>query len=163
MRPDVGFSTPVMTLISVDLPAPLSPMRPTISFRPIDSVTLRRAWTAPKYFSTFSSRTMWRNDPDGRANSVLGCSKSPSPRPAGVLGRAAQPQKVLRKALNGQGNGPSPAAGPKLQFLPESRPLQRLRRQVQKRAHAGARRRRIAVAHRLEDCGVLVDRKGDSE
>jgi hypothetical protein len=34
MRPDVGASTPVITLISVDLPAPSSPISPTISFRP---------------------------------------------------------------------------------------------------------------------------------
>ena len=38
MRPAVGGSTPVITLISVDLPAPLSPIRPTISLRPIARV-----------------------------------------------------------------------------------------------------------------------------
>ena len=43
-------STPVITLISVDLPAPLSPIRPTISFRPMASEMSRSACTAPKYF-----------------------------------------------------------------------------------------------------------------
>ena len=58
MRPEVGASTPVITLISVDLPAPLSPISPTISLRPMASETSRSACTAPKDFCTFSSRTM---------------------------------------------------------------------------------------------------------
>src|SRR5215213_1850258 len=58
MRPELGFSTPVSVLISVDLPAPLSPISPTISFRPIVRLMFFNAWIAPKYFCTFSSRTM---------------------------------------------------------------------------------------------------------
>ena len=50
--------TPVITLISVDLPAPLSPTRPTISLRPMESEMSCSACTAPKYFSTCSSRTI---------------------------------------------------------------------------------------------------------
>ena len=42
MRPDVGASTPVITLISVDLPAPLSPISPTISLRPMASEMSRK-------------------------------------------------------------------------------------------------------------------------
>ena len=61
MRPEVGASTPVITLISVDLPAPLSPIRPTISFLPIESEISRSACTAPKYFCTCSRRTIDSN------------------------------------------------------------------------------------------------------
>ncbi len=50
--PAVGARTPVITLIRVDLPAPLSPMRPTISLRPIAMSMSRSAWTAPKNFWT---------------------------------------------------------------------------------------------------------------
>ena len=55
----VGASTPVMTLISVDLPAPLSPIRPTISLRPMARSMSRSACTAPKYFCTPSRRTIF--------------------------------------------------------------------------------------------------------
>src|SRR5271156_2256864 len=61
--PEVGASTPVMSLISVDLPAPLSPMRPTISLRPMERSMSRSACTAPKYFCTPSRRTMDANSP----------------------------------------------------------------------------------------------------
>ena len=53
-------STPVSTLISVDLPAPLSPISPTISLRPTAKSMSRSAWIAPKNFCTPSSRTMCR-------------------------------------------------------------------------------------------------------
>ena len=59
MRPDVGGITPVITLISVDLPAPLSPIRPTISLRPIARLMFLSACTAPKYFCTPSRRTIF--------------------------------------------------------------------------------------------------------
>ena len=47
-----------MTLIRVDLPAPLSPMSPTISLRPMAMSMSRNAWTAPKNFCTPSIRTI---------------------------------------------------------------------------------------------------------
>ena len=47
-----------MTLIRVDLPAPLSPMSPTISLRPIVRSMSRSACTAPKNFCTASNRTI---------------------------------------------------------------------------------------------------------
>src|SRR5262249_20666306 len=59
MRPEVGLNTPVMVLISVDLPAPLSPMRPTISLQPTDRLTFLSACTAPKYFCTSTKRTIF--------------------------------------------------------------------------------------------------------
>ena len=54
-----------MTLISVDLPAPLSPMSPTISLRPTERSMSRSACTAPKYFCTPSRRTMDAKSPAG--------------------------------------------------------------------------------------------------
>ena len=42
-RPEVGRCTPVTILIRVDLPAPLSPTRPTISLLPTAKSTLRSA------------------------------------------------------------------------------------------------------------------------
>src|ERR1700727_2193107 len=61
--PDVGGSTPVRTLIRVDLPAPLSPMSPTISLRPMAILMSRSACTAPKCFWTPSMRTMDAKSP----------------------------------------------------------------------------------------------------
>ena len=62
----VGGRTPVITLIRVDLPAPLSPMSPTISLRPMAMSMSRRAWTAPKYFCTPSMRTIEAKSGRGR-------------------------------------------------------------------------------------------------
>ncbi len=59
MRPDEGGNTPVIILISVDLPAPLSPIRPTISLRPIVRSMSCSARTGPKNFCTPSRRTMF--------------------------------------------------------------------------------------------------------
>ena len=55
--PRSARSTPVITLISVDLPAPLSPIRPTISLRPMARLMSLSAWIGPKNFCTPSSRT----------------------------------------------------------------------------------------------------------
>src|SRR5205085_9937365 len=46
--PVSGVWKPVTILISVDLPAPLSPRRPTISFSPTTRSTPSRAWTPRK-------------------------------------------------------------------------------------------------------------------
>src|SRR5271156_5012120 len=59
MRPDDGGNTPVIILISVDLPAPLSPIRPTISLRPIARSMSYSARTGPKNFCTPSRRTIF--------------------------------------------------------------------------------------------------------
>jgi hypothetical protein len=45
MRPAVGSTTPPSTFISVLLPAPFSPMSPTISPRPTARLTASRAIT----------------------------------------------------------------------------------------------------------------------
>src|SRR3954471_12106183 len=50
-----------MILISVDFPAPLSPIKPTISLRPTAKSTCDSACTRPKVMSTRSRRTMWWN------------------------------------------------------------------------------------------------------
>ena len=47
MSPLVGGTAPDRTLISVDLPAPLSPSSPTISLSPTVSVTSVSACTLP--------------------------------------------------------------------------------------------------------------------
>src|SRR5258706_7665467 len=57
MSPLVGRTAPDRILISVDLPAPLSPSRPTISFRRTDKVTSLSACTRPKNLLMCSIRT----------------------------------------------------------------------------------------------------------
>src|SRR5260370_2323497 len=52
-----ALSAPERILISVDLPALLSPSRPTISFRRTDSVTSLSACTRPKNLLMCSIRT----------------------------------------------------------------------------------------------------------
>ena len=58
--PLVGGKTPVRILTSVDLPAPLSPMRPTISFWPTSKLMFFKAHTDPKYFSMLTMRSAVR-------------------------------------------------------------------------------------------------------
>src|SRR3954471_23624275 len=55
-RPSSGFWKPEMILISVDLPAPLSPSRPSTSPLPRRRLTSRSAVTGPKRLATFSTR-----------------------------------------------------------------------------------------------------------
>src|SRR5690242_14551761 len=55
-RPASGFWKPEMILISVDLPAPLSPSRPSTSPLPRCRSMLRSAVTGPKRFCTPSTR-----------------------------------------------------------------------------------------------------------
>src|SRR3954453_1407425 len=55
-RPASGFWKPEMILISVDLPAPLSPSRPSTSPLPRCRSMLRSAVTGPKCFCTPSTR-----------------------------------------------------------------------------------------------------------
>src|SRR3954451_2814537 len=55
-RPASGFWKPEMILISVDLPAPLSPSRPSTSPLPRCRSMLRSAVTGPKRFDTPSTR-----------------------------------------------------------------------------------------------------------
>ena len=101
-----------MVLISVDLPAPLSPIRPTISLRPILRSMLRRAWTAPKYFCTPSSLTMFERAPAARVPaSASGCGPRsfvpdavrPSRRPrsgrADAAWRRGRPRRRRRDRL----------------------------------------------------------------
>src|ERR1700744_6175654 len=56
--PAEGACTPASVLISVDLPAPLSPSRQCTSPRRRRSVTPESAITLPKYLLTFSSDRM---------------------------------------------------------------------------------------------------------
>ena len=53
--PDVGGKTPLSTLTSVDLPAPLSPIRPTASDASRVNETSASAWMGPKRRPTSSS------------------------------------------------------------------------------------------------------------
>src|SRR3954469_21471194 len=55
-RPSSGFWKPEMILISVDLPAPLSPSRPSTSPLPRRRSMLRSAVTGPKRLATPSTR-----------------------------------------------------------------------------------------------------------
>src|SRR4051812_46004323 len=55
-RPSSGFWKPEMILISVDLPAPLSPSRPSTSPLPRCRSMLRSAVTGPKRLATPSMR-----------------------------------------------------------------------------------------------------------
>src|SRR3954447_18212211 len=55
-RPSSGFWKPEMILIRVDLPAPLSPRRPSTSPLRRCRLTSRRAVTGPKRLETFSTR-----------------------------------------------------------------------------------------------------------
>src|SRR3989337_211560 len=57
MSPVVAGSAPERTLMSVDLPAPLSPTNPTISFLSTVKSTLSRAFTLPKNLLIPSMRT----------------------------------------------------------------------------------------------------------
>src|SRR4051794_18666680 len=54
-RPSSGFWKPEMILISVDLPAPLSPSRPSTSPLPRCRLTSRSAVTGPKRLATCST------------------------------------------------------------------------------------------------------------
>ena len=53
--PPVGGCSPVITLKSVVLPAPLGPMRPVTSFSGTSMVTAARAWRPPKRTETEST------------------------------------------------------------------------------------------------------------
>src|SRR3954470_22809327 len=55
-RPSSGFWKPEMVLMSVDLPAPLSPSRPSTSPLPRCRLMLRSAVTGPKRLATPSTR-----------------------------------------------------------------------------------------------------------
>ena len=62
MVPWLGRKLPAIILTSVDLPAPLSPIRPTTSPASSDSETSLTAWMAPKCFEMLvSSRTATSN------------------------------------------------------------------------------------------------------
>jgi hypothetical protein len=58
ISPELGDSRPVINLISVDLPAPLSPMRPTISLLPISRNVGFRLRTGPYDLETLLSSTI---------------------------------------------------------------------------------------------------------
>src|SRR5438552_709362 len=57
MRPESCFWKPQMILISVDLPAPLSPSRPSTSPLPRCRLTSRSAVTGPKRLAMCSTRS----------------------------------------------------------------------------------------------------------
>src|SRR4249920_1658893 len=57
ISPLSGLRAPDRILIRVDLPAPLSPSNPTISFLRTDTVTSLSACTRPKYLLMRSMRT----------------------------------------------------------------------------------------------------------
>src|SRR5919199_4974308 len=76
MRPLSGFSKPQMIFISVDLPAPLSPSRPSTSPLRRFRLMSRSASTGPKRLLTFSTR---------RTSSATACPR-PHSRDVGVGG-----------------------------------------------------------------------------
>src|SRR4249920_3131645 len=69
MLPASGEWMPAIALTSVDLPAPLSPTRPTTSPSPTVKSTRSRAWTGPNRLLTPSSsrrvfpEAIWLGDP----------------------------------------------------------------------------------------------------
>src|ERR671922_142579 len=65
-RPSSGFWKPEMILMSVDLPAPLSPSRPSTSPRRKCRLMSRSAVTGPKRLATCSTRS---TSSDARASS----------------------------------------------------------------------------------------------
>src|SRR5687767_5628241 len=161
MRPEVGASTPVITLISVDFPAPLSPIRPTISLRPMVSEMSLRARIAPKYFWTFSSRTMSRKSPLAGLSWTASCSKLFLPRPAKSLPRLVYRavKSVNNRYRRSSERRPGGKIGSSLHRLAVSGFLQHVCGDVEQRDHVAARRLRIAVADRVEDGQVLVERE----
>src|SRR5215813_13739807 len=84
MPPLSGVSVPASTCISVDLPAPLWPTRPTHSPAATAKSTPSSARTAPKCFSTPSSLTMMLS-------------------PASAIAGIAQPARMMQ-ARNARGN-----------------------------------------------------------
>src|SRR5689334_16108804 len=92
IRPRSGANVPASTFIRVDLPAPLWPTSPTHSPAPTARSTPSSARTAPKCFSTPSSRAM-RGDPP----TVTGrCRRDSRPGPCGEA-----PSLLLHVGLDG--------------------------------------------------------------
>src|SRR3954452_23630172 len=92
---------PAMHLISVDLPAPLSPTSAMTSPGATWKSTWYRAWTAPKLFDTPRS---------SRIGSLLLTISSPlsvvrraagPPRPGGVVGRGGPPPRAAIRGAAG--------------------------------------------------------------
>src|SRR4051794_9286830 len=77
-RPPSGFWKPEMILIRVDLPAPLSPSRPSTSPLRRCRLMSRSAVTGPKRFATFSTRS---TSSDARASSGRTTRSSANPAP----------------------------------------------------------------------------------
>src|SRR5947207_4472202 len=75
-RPSSGFWKPLMILISVDLPAPLSPSRPSTSPLRRCRLTSRSAVTGPKRLAMCSTR---RTSSDADVGPTIGCSVGASP------------------------------------------------------------------------------------
>src|SRR6056300_1642044 len=53
MLPDEGLKLPAIIFNKVDFPAPLSPIKPTVSDSFISKLTPVSAWIAPKFISMF--------------------------------------------------------------------------------------------------------------
>src|SRR5439155_3986826 len=76
MRPESCFWKPQMILISVDLPAPLSPRRPSTSPLRTCRLTSRSAVTGPKRLAKCSTR---RTSSGADVGPTIGCSVGASP------------------------------------------------------------------------------------
>src|ERR1035437_7627739 len=74
--PVSGTYTPSRILMSVDLPAPFGPMRPTTSPAPTSRLTLSRATCAPNVFETFDTRSSGVEDGEIVIISPSSCTAS---------------------------------------------------------------------------------------
>ena len=91
--PEVGGKTPLSTLTSVDLPAPLSPIRPTASDASRVKETPASAWMGPKRrptSSSSSSATLRVDLGDRRPGRGSGAPRAPPAAPACPPARRAR-------------------------------------------------------------------------
>ncbi len=96
--PASGWWNPVRILISVDLPAPLSPIRPSTSPRPSRIDTSRRATTGPKRLAMPSARMA--SSPSVTRTASSGCAAGWPPTLRIIEATMAMPRIMLNvKAL----------------------------------------------------------------
>ena len=101
--PEVGGKLPAMTRTSVDLPAPLSPIKPSTSPGPMCRSTSFSAWIAPKCLTMLrSSRTGIACPPPLAALSGIASSVPRTPFSPGAAARSVQhpPRYCVAQALS---------------------------------------------------------------
>src|SRR3954449_6142525 len=115
ISPSEGGKLPAMILTRVDLPAPLSPMRPTASPGSTSKLTPLSASIAPKCFATPLSSSSAIHPPDQPAAAVFVLGSRPR--------NHTRRQKPV-KGLNPRRRGPTTAPGTTCSGL-QDRPLLR--------------------------------------